>query len=375
MSPCESVPGSNTVRIPLLLFASQLTEGGVEEIILQYAKMLNKGKYNVTVACFSAGIVFKEIRSLPNVSVVHINTASRLLRFVRLLKLARNTHARIVHDHSTWYGVIVGRLVGAKTIETIHNRFEWFNWHERIRFGLNCRLANRVIAVAESVKKFSVEHFPFLKPEAVVVIRNAVDVHEFPQRLSGDALRTELGISTDDIVIGFVGRLAEQKGIRYLLHAAARLSERFHTLRFVIVGGGDLEVELKTQRDRLGLTNVEFVGFQRDTPRYYQMFDIFVLPSLYEGLPVSVLEAMAASLPVVATDVSGTGEAVVDSTTGYLVHPKNILQLEEKLAVLIADPALRKRMGRAGRERVEKLFSASRMVEDTEKLYEEFHLA
>ncbi len=363
------MPGSS--KTPLLIFANHLDKGGLEEIVLYYAKLLDKKTFAVTIACFTAGQAFNEIKALPDVSAIHINTRSPVQRFLRLWKLARTVNPEIVHDHSTSYGVVIGRLVGAKTVETIHNRLQWFNWHERIRFGLYCRCADRVIAVAESVKKFSIEFFPFVKPESFVVIRNAVDARRFSAESSADTLRDELGIRLDEIVIGFVGRLAEQKGVTYLLHAAAHLSEQFHNLRFVIVGDGELQTDLAAQKDFLRLTNTIFVGFQRNTARYYRMFDIFVLPSLFEGLPVSALEAMAAECPVVATAVSGTVEAVDDGVTGFLVEPKTILQLKEKLAILVVDPELRKRMGKAGRERVERLFSAEMMVKETERLYKE----
>jgi glycosyltransferase involved in cell wall biosynthesis len=323
------------------------------------------------VVCLVSGHASQDIASNTHARVIEVDTPSRLRRFVRIWRIARQVRPQIVHNHACWYGLIAGFLVGAKRVETIHNTYDWFTWYERIHYGLYCLLADRLIAVSDYVRDFTVESFPFMNAKKFVVIHNGVDHGKFSEDFHPEELRKELGIDPARIVIGFVGRLVEQKGVGYLLQAARLLSSIYTDLQFVIVGDGGLRQQLEAQAAQSGLSNVLFVGYQRDIPPYMQMFDVFVLPSLWEGLPVSALEAMAAARPVVATRVSGTSEVVVEGVTGFLVEPRNAEQLEDRLARLIEDANLRTLMGTAGRKRVIENFSARSMVAKTEQLYNE----
>lgn len=357
-----------TRKISVLITTYNLDHGGVEEVILTYAKLLDKERFAVTVACLRSGTVAAEIARLPGVRLEFIDTKSRVLRFFRFVGLAREVKADIVHNHACWYGHLAGLFAGAKNLETVHNMYFWFTWFERWHYGLYCRLAHRMIAVSDYVRRFTIEHFPLMQAEKLVVIRNGIHYQQFQGVHGAAELRAALGISPEAPVVGFVGRLAEQKGVAYLVDAVAELAKRFPELRVVVVGEGELREELQARARQL--PQMIFAGFQREIPRYLSMFDIFVLPSLWEGLPMSILEAMAAGKPVVATGVSGTPEVVVDGETGYIVEPKNVGQLAEKLSLLIADGELRRRMGAAGRDRVIAHFSAEGMVRTSEALYE-----
>lgn len=358
-------------RVSIMVTTANLDHGGVEEVILAYAKTLDRHRYTLTVSCLHVGRVASEIASLPGVSVVHIDTRSRVLRFFRIWKLARTVRPAIVHNHACWYGLIAGLLVGARRVETIHNIYHWFTPPERLLYGIYCLLAHKIIAVSGYVRDYTLHKFPFMRQDRLVVIHNGIDISQFQSRPESDSLRGELNIDRNDIVVGFVGRLTEQKGVEYLLSAAADQSLRSFRLKYIIVGEGELLSTLEKKRVELGLVNVIFTGFRRDIPRLLAMFDIFVLPSLWEGLPVGVLEASAAGCPVIATGVSGTPEIIVDGVSGYLVEPKSISHLVEKISILAADAGLRRRMGEAGKSRIAEHFTAERMVHETEKLYRE----
>jgi glycosyltransferase involved in cell wall biosynthesis len=178
-----------------------------------------------------------------------------------------------------------------------------------------------------------------------------------------------LSIENGEVVVGFIGRLTEQKGVEYLIEAISIISASNNNIKFVIVGDGVLKSALENQANKLGLYNIIFTGFQRNVPQYLQLFDIFVLPSLFEGLPVSVLEAFASGIAVVATKVSGTPEVVHDGINGFLVEPKNAKQLAEKLQILINDPILRKKFAENGKNLVKSQFSAELMVKKTVDVY------
>ncbi|MBU2524167.1 glycosyltransferase family 4 protein [Patescibacteria group bacterium] len=356
-------------KINLLITTYYLDKGGVEEIILTYTKLLDKSKYSVTVACLVTGTVSDEIACIDGVRLFHIDTKNRIRRFLKFWKIARETEADIVHNHACWYGLIVGYLVGAKRIETIHNMYHWFKHYERILYGLNCLFANKIIAVSEYVRTFSIDYFPFINTKNTVVIHNGIDFEKFQNDQNKTELREQLSIKKDEIVVGFIGRLTEQKGIEYLIEAALVISKQNPNVKFIIVGDGILRDALENQAHKLGLINIFFTGFQRNVPQHLQLFDIFVLPSLFEGLPVSVLEAFASGTAVVATKVSGTPEVVHDGINGFLVEPKNAKQLAEKLQILINDPILRKKFGENGKNLVKSQFSAELMVKKTEDVY------
>ena len=365
------MPGTEkTDPIKVLMVTRTLDTGGVEEVILTYAKAMKPPRFTITVVCIEPGQVFKEISALPGVRSYSIGSSSRIKRFFGIFKVARATRPDVVHNHASWYGLLVGTLVGAKRVETVHNVYHWLTWSQRIHYGLYCRLADRVIAVSEVVKKYTLDHLPFFRSGNFRVVYNGVDLTAFQSTSrtmtppgSGDADRNPL--------IGFIGRLTEQKGIEYLLDAAALLLSRKIAYRLLIVGDGPLRPQLEAKAASLNLTNVTFAGYQRNITGLLQTFALFVLPSLWEGMSVSLLEAMASGCPVVATRVGGSEEAVLDGTTGYLVAPRDVEALADRMAKLIADPALREQMRIAAKERAGAHFSASVMVEQTANVYNE----
>ncbi len=359
------MPGA---KINLLITTNNLDHGGVEEVVLTYARFLDKNVFNVTIACLRAGTVSAEIAKIPGVRFVHIATQSRFLRFFRFSLLAREVKADIVHNHACWYGHLAGALCGAKRIETVHNMYFWFTWFERWHYGFYNLLAHRMFAVSEYVRQFTIDHFPLMDPAKLVVVRNGIPLKQFLERETDVEIRRRHGIDAGATVIGFVGRLTLQKGVEYLIDAFAKLRSSDPDLRVIIVGEGDLGEALRARA--AGIPQIVFAGFQRDIPRYLASFDIFVLPSLWEGLPMSVLEAMAAGKPVIATAVSGTSEVVMEGETGFLIEPKDVAQLADRLSRLVRDAELRHRMGSAGRDRVTEHFSAEGMVRTSEAIYQ-----
>ena len=169
-----------------------------------------------------------------------------------------------------------------------------------------------------------------------------------------------------------VGRFSEQKGHRYLLAAIPDVLARHPATYFLWAGEGDLEADLRAEARRLGLEGqVRFLGRRDDVPHLLAAADPFVLPSLFEGLPLAVLEAMAARLPVVGTRVCGTSEAVQDGVTGRLVPPEDAAALTAAIVQVLDAPDLAARWGAAGRARVAHEFNAARMVGEVVAVYEE----
>lgn len=356
-------------RIRLLIVSQHLREGGLEEIVLTYARLLDRARYDITVACFIAGEAAARLEAMEGIRFVHIATTDRLQRLRQTIRLARECRADVVHNHACWYGVPAGRLAGAKTVETIHNMYHWFNGPERLGYGITCRAAHRVIAVSDAVRKFTARTMPLVRERDLTVVHNGIDLRRFDGPHDAAGVRARHGMRPGDVVVGFIGRLAEQKGVEFLLQASADIQTRHPSVKVLIVGDGERRDQLHRLSAELGLRNVIFAGHQRDVAAYLHALDVFVLPSLWEGLPVSVLEAMACSLPVVATRVSGTPEVVEEGITGRLVEPRDAAGLLSAITGLVADAGLRRRMGDAGRRRVEREFSAESMLASTEEVY------
>ena len=188
-----------------------------------------------------------------------------------------------------------------------------------------------------------------------------------PGRLSA---RRSLGLGPDELVVMSVGRLVTMKGHRDLVDATPALLDRFPGLSVLVIGDGHLHAQLSKQAAALGVTDrVRLLGHRRDARQLLDAADVFALPSLHEGMPLAALEAMEASLPVVATQVTGSAEVVVDGETGFLVPAQDPPALSEALSVLLDDPGLRARLGAAGRRRYLAGFTRRRMAAGTLAVY------
>lgn len=211
--------------------------------------------------------------------------------------------------------------------------------------------------------------------ENVVIIPSGIDSVRFDSerrevREKAAQLRNDLGVKPDDSVVGYVGRLVPAKGLLHLLEAVARLKRTQPNIVLLIVGEGTEKRKLQAKADELRI-KAHFVGYQTDTPPYYALMDVFVLPSFFEGLPGVVLEAMAMEKPVVATRVGGTTDLISNSENGFLVPPGNSEKIKSSLERLISQDDLRLSMGRMSREIVKKGFLWSNIVDRVETVYKE----
>jgi len=183
-------------------------------------------------------------------------------------------------------------------------------------------------------------------------------------------LRAELGVDPEVPLVGIVARLAPIKRHEWFLEAAARVVQRYLDCQFLLVGDGERRQELEGLVRQLGLDGrVRFLGWRRDLERIYADLDLVALTSANEGLPVSLIEGMAAGRPVVATRVGGVPDLVEDGVTGYLTPSGDPASVAEAVAMLLADPQRRQMMGQAGKERVYPTFGAERLLENIDRLY------
>ncbi|OFX17863.1 MAG: hypothetical protein A2Z18_04575 [Armatimonadetes bacterium RBG_16_58_9] len=209
-----------------------------------------------------------------------------------------------------------------------------------------------------------------VKPEKIHVIESGVDVDTFADAPSNPEFRAGLGVDDRIPIVCTTAVLSERKGIRYLIEAAALLRQAGVPFRLIIAGDGPDRDNLETQARELGLA-AQFLGFREDVPLLLAEADVFVMPSLSEGLGVATLEAMAAGRPVVASAVGGLCESVVDGVTGILVPPRDPRSLANAIGKLLENPDMARKLGAAGQERIRARYSLSSMAARNEALYYE----
>lgn len=238
-----------------------------------------------------------------------------------------------------------------------------FAHHLLYRWG--GRWVNGLIAVSEDVKTSLLKTIPGISAEKIAVIDNGVDVRRYRQVVDRAAVRQSLGLDEGDQVAAVVATFKRQKGHCYLIEAAAAVVEQFPNLHILLIGDGELHPELKAQTEALGLErHIHFLGTRHDVPELLATSDFFVLPSLWEGLSMALVEAMASGLPVIATEVSGTNQVMAAGETGWLVPPGDSQRLAEAMVELLADPARAQMMAAAASQRVERYFSAQKQAKD-----------
>lgn len=348
--------------------------GGAEQTIVNLCGWLQTQGHAVTVVTCRDGWLAQQLRDrdietlvVPKRRLVDLKTLSTILR------IARERRADVLHAHEL--PMMVGlaaaaRVRGLPLVATIQGRE---NIAARRRRRLACRFAGhwcrKVVAVSEAMNRFLVEDLRLPKAK-VQTIYNAIDVERYQPAADRSKLRQALGIPPSAHVIGTAGSLYPVKGQTHLLQALARVVRKFPDTVCLIAGRGELLSVLQHEAAALDLEHrVKFLGFRSDIPEVLSAMDIFILPSLSEGLPLALLEAQAAGKPGVATDVGGNPEVIEEGKTGYLVPPARPDLLAERIALLLHDPGRARAMGENARSRVRQVFGLETMGREYLSLY------
>ena len=352
--------------IPLLFLVTNFNRGGAEKILTRCAAGLPRDKYAAQAAALQGqSQAIAGDLTLAGVPVHDLGMRGKgdirvLARLVRLLERERIQILFTFMFHPTLLGRVVGRLCRVPVRISSERVMAWEGRGRRLLNRWTVPLATHVVAVSERVAAYAAREFR-IPPDRLSTIVNGVDLNHFrPVTRDHDA---------GPPVIGCTARLHRKNDHTTLLRAFARLSVRWPEARLLLVGRGPEELRLRTLADALGVSSrIHFLGEQPDVAPYLAQLDLYVQASVAEGMPNSVLEAMAAGLPVVATAVGGTPEVVLDGQTGLLVPPGDPSALGDALLALLGDRPLAGRFGRAGRARVEAHFGEERMVRQVEAL-------
>ncbi len=382
-----------TRPIRVLRVIARLNVGGPALHVTYLTRGLAERGYETTLV---AGDVARGEESMAfvaqraGVSVVQLPGLSRELSPVRdaiaawrLARIIRSVRPDVVHTHTAKAGA-VGRaaalLAGRRpvVVHTFHGHVlrGYFGTLGTLVFRAIetalARVSDRLVAVSPEVRDELVALR--VAPESKFsVIRLGIEL-EPRVAFEGDPLdvRRRLGIDADRFVVGWFGRMTAVKRTDDLLAALASLRERGVDAVLLLVGDGDDRVRLEQRAFDLGLArSCLFLGYQEDVATWYAICDAVVLSSASEGTPVTIIEALAARRPVVATAVGGVPDVVDDGETGFLVRPGDTAAMAERLEVLARDPGLRASMGETGRERVLRRYAVERLVGDVDALYRE----
>lgn len=359
--------------------------GGMKEHVFELCEGLRASGHRVEIACPEGSPVAEEARQRG--LVVHpitlVGPLSPLadLRGIRdVRRLVRAGDFDLVHAHGFKAG-LVARMGASRgdcrsRVLTVHGHVmyredisRFTKWTYRVvERGLS-RRTTRIIAVSDAIKNELVDAYG-IEPDRIVTVRNGVDVDTFASVSRSESASIAFGAPSGALVVGTAARFASAKGLRHFVHAAAQLSARRSDVFFLLGGDGPLKGDLEQAVDDAGIGDrLKMVGFVRDMPTFFSALDVYVSSSLSEGLPLTLAQAGAAGLPVVATDVGGTAEVVRDGESGLLVAPAEPGALADAIECLLADAEMRERFGAAGRRIARAEFSPRRMVEETELVY------
>jgi glycosyltransferase involved in cell wall biosynthesis len=361
----------------ILYVIDSLKFGGAEMLLLAMAQIYSRQGHEIQVAYFTPGPLSDDLGKM-NIPLHRLS--SRGIKdpraLTRLIGIIRDFKPDVLHTHlfkSDVTGQIAGALAGVPArVSSEHNINPWRKkpLYNAISKALMSP-AHRIIAVSGEVRDY-LKTYNTYPDEKVVVIDNGIDLERFNPATVEPLDKAALwNVPADALLVSVVGRLEEQKGHSVLIDAAKKVVEACPQARFVLVGAGPLRESLEAQRSALGLDEyVIFAGIQRDMPRVMKTMDVIVFSSLWEGLPVALLEAMAMQRPLLSTAVGGVPGVITPEVNGLLIPPGDADALAQGLIRLLNDPALRERLGKAGRSTIHERYSAAGMHEQIMNLYQ-----
>lgn len=351
--------------------------GGAESVLISIVEHLDKTKFGSTVCLLSEGWLKDELEARGvETFVIRQPRPFDFGWLVRAHRLLREKCIDVMHSHefsTNFHATLLSVVTGIPLIATSHGK----NYYsDKLRRRVAYRFVARhgkMVAVSHDLKRFMIERVG-IPPEQISVVHNGIDLKRYSPDDISSAVRREVGIDAAQYVLGTVGNLFAVKGQVYLLRAFRQVLDHAPTSVLLIAGDGDQLMPLQQECQNLGIAErVRFLGFRGDVPRLLQAFDVFVLPSLSEGLPLSILEALSLERAIVATNVGGNSEIIENGLNGYLVPPADPDSIAKAILRLLGDPALATRLGRAGRNRVEEAFSLENMIWEYQSLYEHGH--
>ncbi|HUI63700.1 MAG TPA: glycosyltransferase family 4 protein [Bacteroidota bacterium] len=355
-----------------LFVNSHRSWGGGEVSLCQITEGLRARGHKVTIICHPQSALHLHLKEGPDEAVpLQLRGDLDPFTIAKIFRLIRSRKIDVVCVHTekelrvagaaallAKVPVVFSREVDLPLKDTRVNRLSWG------------RIVSAVIANSHATKNTLLVSAPFLREKPIEVIWKGVDLARYRSARAAH-LRDEFHLTKRDILIGFVGRLDEQKGVQTLLEAMRQVSAASPHARLILVGDGNLRSAVERFSETHRLTrSIILAGFRSDVPEFLRAIDFLVMPSNWEGFGYAAAEAMAAGKAVIATHVSSLPELVDDKRTGILVPPRSPRDLARAMLTMVQKPALRLKMGRGGAAKAKDLFTLREMVDKTEAVLE-----
>jgi len=366
--------------IVLAELAGSAAYGGGERYLELLFERLDRARYRALLICPEPGSFVGRMKERGvETHLVHLAPLFNPIALWRLTWLLARERVTILQTHgarANFYGRIAGRLAGVPVIiSTVHNSLKDYEVRSFRRglytflLRLTLPLVHRIICVSDSNRRDLIDECPAAAAR-IQTVYNGVDPSAFSSQPDRTKVREELGIVSGPVLIT-IARLTEAKGHRYLLQALPRLLETWPQLCCLFVGEGELHDTLQRMAMDLGVERCcRFVGIREDIAEILAAADVVVLPSLSEGFPFVLLEALAMGCPVVASRVNGVPELIEDHKTGLLVPPRDPQALATAIREVLSDSTAASKMGAAGRAVVQERFTVDHMVANTTAIFD-----
>ena len=354
--------------------------GGAERVVINNVELLDNNKFTSVIGCFVSvkrldNLFVKELEKRHiNHHMILMKSTFDLKNIYQIITLIQRNNIDILHTHgyrSDIIGLICAKITGHPIISTVHG---WTPTTFKVRiYEMFDRIAlfffNYIVSVSKEIELSLLRSH--ISKTKIKLIPNAISCDKMEK--SGYDIRKELGINKSTRIIGTIARLSKEKGIEYLLEAFIVVQRAFRDTKLLIVGeGGEKDKLVMLSNKECLRGNVIFYGFESDVGKIYSNIDVFVLSSISEGTPMSLLEAMAFGVPVVATNVGEVSNIINNDINGILVEARDVKGLAAGILDILFNPEKAKRMIIAGRETIELRYNSKKWIKEIEEIYSKF---
>ena len=370
-------------RIKIIYFLNSISYGGVEKHVIDIINNIDQKKFRPFLVCpedVLPGLTKKLHKTDVELHSIRIRSYFDFKEIAKFLSLIKKIKPEIVHAHLYFAGRFatpLSKMMGVPCIiETGHIVENWRKGYKQIFLLLDiisCFFVDNVIAVSNAVKDYFIR-YKKVPSKKISVIHNwceldKFNVDQYDEQFQSQKKAAEK-IPPDCMIISLIGRLDEQKGHKYLLAALPKVLKKYSNFIVLFIGDGNLKNELISLTKKMNITDkVRFLGFREDIPELISITDIIVLPSLYEGLPLTLIEASAMGKPIIASNVDGTPDIVQDGITGLLFEKEDSEQLAKNLLQLLNDSSYAANMGIKGKEFVKNNFDCHKQIDKLQQHY------
>ncbi len=364
------------MRVNILHVFVTLPVGGAEQLLLSIVNNLDNSRYNSIICCIRDKGEIGKVIEQNGFKVIELNSLVKpgwdgeIVN--KLVQIISEYRIDIIHSHlyhANLYSRFAARQKKITAIISIHNTYNKPKIHHRIINWFLLRYTSAIIVGSEDIKQ-DVIKYDRAPSNIIYKLNNAVNISSIKSTHDKDSSRKMLNISSDDFLIGTIGRLEEQKGHSFLIDAIYKLQKKDFYPKLIIIGDGSLRDKLEQQVEDLSIqSQVKFLGTRKDIGDIFPAIDIFVMPSLWEGLSIAMLSAMAAGIPVIATRVGGVDDVLQNSKYGVIIKPNDSDEIAEAILSLSSDGGAMNQYTKLGSELVRSKYSDVSMVRNLSDIY------